>query len=458
MNPYREAALLLRGLRGTNEEAYQAALANLTEAQLRGVHACWQLHARSSQLRPAASRPIWLRSAGRGEGKTRSAAEENLDVAEDWGAAFRGILISRTIADVRDVMIQGESGLIACAQRRGYTVKYVANRGCVEFPGGGIAYVLSSEEPEKPRGYQSNYVWGDEIAKWKHALESFDNVLFGWRLKVPGGWRPRMILTSTPKPNPIMFRLFREPKYSRRVTVTFGSTRDNRDNLDPDSYEMFDSIYGGTRQGRQEMEGELLDGLGAVFEQDTIAQFRVDATPELARRVVALDPSITANEDSDAAGIVVVGSDWADTPHAYLLDDRTLETATFGQWARAAVDAFVDWNCDCVVAEVNQGGGGIEEAIQVAAAEKSRELGYEVVVPVRSVWARESKRARAEPCGALYERGRVHHVGHFKKLEDEITGWMPGMRSPNRMDALVHGITHLLLAEKASPGLAAYLS
>lgn len=447
----REAALLLRDIRAQSEEAFEEALGDLSDREISDIAKCWQLYAHKSQLRPNDGKPIWLVNAGRGYGKTRGASEYSLDTCEDWGPAFRGILCSKTIGDVRDVMIEGESGLQACAARRGYEIRYIPSQSKVVHPSGGIFHLCSSEQPEKPRGYQSNFIWGDEIAAWRNATQTYDNLMYGWRLPVPNA-RPLQVLTTTPRPNPIMFRLVRDKNWAKRITITVGRTAENRANLAPDAVELLEAVYLGTRLGRQELDGELLESFGAVVEQDTIAEFRVNTPPELTRRVVALDPSITAEEDSDEAGIVVVGCDDQRSPHGYLLDDCSLPMATFGMWARQSVIAFLDYDCDCIVAEVNQGGGGIVEAIDIAAAQIGKELGREIVVPVRSIWARESKKARAEPIGALYERGRIHHVGHFRQAEKELTGWIPGMESPNRMDAIVHGFAHLLLGEKPDVG------
>lgn len=459
MNYLREAARDLYHLRGEHGwDAVQVALEQMRDDEVDALLRTWQLWARPSQLRPEACRPIWLRMAGRGEGKTRSAAEDMCDFVEDWGDRFRGILCNKTIGDVRDVQIQGESGLEAICDRRKMRCRYVANRALVEFPDyGAMAHVLSSEKPDKPRGYQSNYIWGDEIAAWMNPIKVLDNLLFGWRLPVPHGGRPIAVFTTTPKPNPIMFTLAKSPQYENKVTISRGKMSDNAENLAPDAVELLESIYRGTRLGRQELDGELLETLGAIVDQDTIHRHRVRAAPPLRRRIVSLDPSITAKEDSDAAGITVLGSDDLAPPDAYLLADYTLEQATFKQWGRQTVIAFVEHDCDCVVAEVNQGGGGIVETIQTEAEQLSKELGREIVVPVRSVWAKESKQARAEPVGALYERGRVHHVGIFDAVEREFTTWLPGMASPNRMDSVVQGVAHLLTGEKEVGPLGAYI-
>lgn len=449
--PLRTAARALYNYRATvGPEQFNATLAQFGAGELQDLLSCWQLYARDSQLRPAGSKPIWLRMAGRGEGKTRSAAEETLDVCEDWGDQARIILCSKTLSDVRGVMIRGESGLEACAKRRGYEVSYVANHKTVYHPSGAQMFLTTAEKPNDVRGPQCNYFWGDEISSWRNAIETFDNLMFAWRLPAPGG--KKGVLTTTPKPNPIMFRLAKDEAFSQHVTISRGRTQDNAANLASDTLSLLESVYLGTRIGRQEMDGELLATLGTTVTQDVIHQHRVWSAPDLARRVVALDPSIDDKDDSDAAGIVVVGSDAQQHPHGYLLADYSMEQATFSMWARRAVEAFVTHNCDCIVAEVNQGGSGVVEAIQVAAESISQELEREVVVPVRSIWARESKRARAEPVGALYERGRLHHVGYFTSAEKELTTWLPGMDSPNILDAIVHGFSHLLLGDGAKVG------
>lgn len=426
----------------------------LDSRTLMELTSCWQLHARHNQIRPKLSKPVWMVSAGRGFGKTRLAAEETLDICEDWGKSASIVIASKTIADVRKVMIGGESGLVACAERRGYQMRYVPSHSMVYHPGGGVLYLVTAEKPDMARGLQCNYFWLDEVSSWQNAVETFNNILFSWRLPCPGG--KRGIITTTPKPNPITQLLFK--KMDEQVTLTFGATRDNADNLDSGTVDLLESLYQGTKLGRQELEGELLEGMGACVDLDTIHKFRRDKEPaDIVRRIVSLDPSITGEEESDEAGIFVLGVDGQPVQDAFILADYTLDTASWSEWARATVQAFVDFDCDCVIAEVNQGGHGVLEAIQVEATKMSQELGREIVVPVRPIWAKKSKKARAEPVGALYERGRVHHVGLYPKLEEELTEWIPGMPSPNRMDAVVHGVSHLLLGDKQIGPIGAYL-
>lgn len=406
---------------------------------------CWQLSAHEPQLRPTdAGRPIWLFVAGRGSGKTRAAAEDELDAAEDRGAAFVGQLVSKTFSDVKRVQIEGESGLMACAHRRGYSLDFQIGNQRVVHPNGATWQMFSAEKPDAPRGSQCNSAWLDEIAAWPEtkAIECFDNVMFAWRL--PGA-APRMTITTTPKPNPIMFRLLRSDALRNRIAITRDTTHSNRANLNPDAYATMCELYEGTSIGRQEMLGELLELAGPIVTQDVIHAHRVRHAAPLGQIVVSVDPAVTSKKDSDATGIIVVGADMQRPAHVYVLDDRTQQRAKWAEWGRAVVLAFDEWGAAKVIAEVNQGGEGIEEQIHESAEAYSAEVGREVVVPVVNVWAKQSKKARAEPVGALYERGRVHHVGELRQLEKELTNWVPGMPSPDRMDALVHGVWHLLL-------------
>jgi phage terminase large subunit-like protein len=432
-------------------DAFRRTCQALDPAFLLELTRCWELYARDSQLRPVDCKPIWTRVCGRGEGKTRSASENQLNYGEDWGPVLQGVLCSKTYSDVRDVMIEGESGMMACAERRGYKLRFDRSRGKLTHPSGACWYVATAEKKDGSRGYQSNSMWLDEIAAWpdKTAIDTLDNLMFTWRLPTPEGALPIIDITTTPKPCPVMFKIMKDEELRSQTTVVRGRTTDNAANLNPIAYRALLNLYEGTRKGRQELDGELLDILGPMIDQDTVHSFRVKRPPELDRIIVALDPCVTATDESDAAGIIVVGQRGDD---AYVLEDATLETATFADWSRTTVEMFDAWQADAVVAEINQGGTGIVEQIQTMAETIGAERGREIVVPVKPVWAKASKKARAEPIGALYERGRIHHVGHFKALEKEITGWIPGMPSPDRMDALVHGVWHLLLSDSPVAG------
>lgn len=459
MNPIREAAKILREYRArvSVDEFYQT-LAQVPADELQLLAGDWRLQARPKQLRPADCKPIWLVLAGRGFGKTRTGAEAQLDRAEDLGPEFSSILCSKTYGDVLTTMIHDpDSGLLACARRRGYDLRVVlGGRARVEHPAGGVWHLCTAEKPDGPRGLQTTDWWGDEIAAWRNANDVLNQIILGWRRQTKHGLQG--ILTTTPKPNAITRRLLTDPVMASRVTVTKGHTSENWENLHEDTRSVLTEFYAGTRLGRQELEAELLESEGTMATQDMIHMHRTGQPPHLPRRVVALDPSITAKEDSDEAGIVVVGSDGQDIQHAYVIADLSIGEATFSKWARAAVHAYLEYDCEAIIAEINQGGTGIVEAIEVAAKDIGQKLGRRLEVPVKTVWAKQSKKARAEPVGQLYEKGRVHHIGHHPKLEKEITTWMPGMDSPNRLDALVYGVTHLLLGDLPTATIEGYLS
>lgn len=442
----RDVAIGLRRLRASHGDGvFDAALDRIDPADLDLISRTWQIWAREAQLRQPDYLDIWLRSCGRGEGKTRAGSEERLDLMEDWGPQYAGMVLNKTIGDARKVNIQGPSGIMRCAERRGYTMRFVKHDRMVYHPLGGVLYIATPEAPDSPRGFECNDFWADEISSWVNAIETWGNILQAWRVPPPAGQRKRGLVTTTPKPNPIMFQLMTGKKYRSMVTVTFGSTEDNYSNLSPDQRDVVD-FYRGTKLGRQENEGELLSLAGATIDQDTIDQFRADRHPtDLVRRVVSVDPSIDSKATSDDAGIAVVGVDGQERAHAYILD--AYSEGDFRAWPRRVVESFLEHDCDCVIAEVNQGGGMIADAIQVAAEQIGLELGREIVVPVQSVWTKESKKARAEPVGALYERGRVHHVGVFSAAEKELSSWVPGMDSPNIMDAIVQGVAHVILGD-----------
>lgn len=465
----RAAALELRD---ASDDEIEHVLAQLEPEELEALTRTWQLAAHEYQLRPtvtvgAAVRipPIWYLNGGRGSGKTRAMAERRLDRGEDYGPSLRGLLAGPTLGDVRDVMIEGESGLIACAERRGYKVEYVANRKLVKHPTGARWLICTSEEPDGPRGKQSNDIWGDEPSSWKHAIAFFDNLMLGHRLK---GAPCEADFSSTPKPNPITRRFLRDRKWRARVAVTSGISAANYHNLSDTFRENLRALYEGTKLGKQELLGELLDDTGACVEQGVINRWRVPAVEpgQLWRKVVSLDPAATSKVDSDASGLVVVGSDAREYAHAYVLEDLTLESAPPPRVAEAAVDAWIRHGADVILYESNNGGEWIENAIRAAADARG------VSPEIESKWSAKAKQARFEPVGALYERGRIHHVGRmmaidpvegiergaaFLELEREATSWIPGEPSPNRLDALAQAVTYLLLGEDQIGPLSGYL-
>jgi phage terminase large subunit-like protein len=392
--------------------------------------------ARPEQLRPGTpgaklSRSdwhYWLVQAGRGFGKTRMGAE----TVREWvNGGYRLIhLVGATAADVRDVMVQGPSGLLSCFPPN-ERPEYEPSKRLITFPNGAIAKTFSADEPERLRGPACDAFWADELAAWRFAYDAWDNLMFGFRM----GDNPQGIVTTTPKPIKLLRDIIADP----HTVVTRGSTYANRSNL---SASFFDSIirkYEGTRLGRQEIEAELLEDLpGALWTRDMIGAVRISPQEVrwdlLTRIVVAIDPAVTAGENSDETGIVVVAL--ARSLHVVVLDDRSCRESPLG-WARIAVEAYKAYRADRIVGEVNNGGDLVEANIRAVAPE----------ISFRAVRASRGKAVRAEPVAALYEQGRVHHVGTFERLEDQMCSYVPGrhMDSPDRMDALVWGITELLI-------------
>ncbi|WP_204934379.1 DNA-packaging protein [Roseibium sediminis] len=419
----------------------QDALQSLSPQDIRFLLADWPLFAHAHQLPPPGSWSTWLMLGGRGAGKTRAGAEWIRSLA--LGPAGRSLLeagrialIGETYADVREVMIEGVSGILA-VHPKGRRPVWSPSRRRLEWQNGVVAQVFSSEDPEALRGPQFDLAWCDELAKWKHAEETFDMLQFGLRL----GTRPRQLITTTPRPVPILKRLTGQTD----TAVTHAATRVNAYNLAPTFLETVVARYAGTRLGRQELDGEMIDDRpDALWSREGLEACRVDgAPPTLVRIVVAIDPPATSGKRSDACGIVAVGL--SEEGRAYVLADRSRRQAKPTDWAAAAVGLWHGLSADCLVAEVNQGGEMVAEVI----------AGVDPAVPVRQVRATRGKYSRAEPVAMLYDQGKVHHVGPFPELEDEMadfgTSGLSGGRSPDRLDALVWAITDLMLGPKATP-------
>ena len=367
--------------------------------------------------------------AGRGFGKTRVGAEW---IREEVmaGRMRRVALVGPTAADARDVMVEGESGLLAVCDRYNWRPKYEPSKRRITFPNGAIATTYSAEEADRLRGPQHDGAWSDEVAAWSEP-EAWDMLQFGLRL----GTNPRQIATTTPKPVKVVKDLLKQ-EADGVVVVTRGSTYDNRANLAPSFLAQIIRRYEGTRLGRQELEGELLDDvLGALWTYSMIERDRVQEGPhelDWQRIVVGVDPAATNTEESSETGIIVAGIDIYGA--GYVLEDCSLRGTPL-EWARAAVDAYDRWGADRVVAEVNNGGLMVEQTLRTV-----REN-----LPVTQVRASRGKMTRAEPVAALYEQSRVHHVGGFPQLEDQMTSYDGTGESPDRMDALVWALTHLMI-------------
>lgn len=417
------------------EAFWSAVAAEIAASGRRAICAAmpgWTRFARVQQLPPPGGWRQWVMIGGRGSGKTRAGAEwvRAMALGEAPIAARahgRIALVAETLGDAREVMVEGESGL----RSLDWTAKPVfeATRRRLVFPNGAVAQIFSSEDPEALRGYQFEAAWGDEFAKWKHGEACFDNLQLGLRL----GRQPRALFTTTPRAMPLLKRLMAE----EGTVVTHMRTAENAANLAPSFVAAMEARYGGSRLGRQELDGEMLEAReDALFDRAAIDANRVRAAPELRRVVVAVDPPASSGARSDACGIVAAGA--AADGTIYVLADASRQGAKPPEWARAAVALYERLEADRIVAEVNQGGEMVEAVIRAVAPN----------VPVRSVRASRGKWIRAEPVAALYEQGRVRHAGTFPALEDEMTDFGPdglsGGRSPDRLDALVWAVTALV--------------
>ena len=409
------------------------AMGRLDAAQQGRVLDDWEFWARPNQLPPKGDWRIWLLLAGRGFGKTRSGAEF-VRARIEAGLASRVALVGPTASDVRDVMIEGESGLLAVASDDCRPI-YESSKRRLVWPNGAVALAFSADEPERLRGPQHDLAWCDELASWRYAA-SWDNLLLGLRL----GADPRAVATTTPKPN----KLVRDVLASPGTIVMRGSTFDNAANLAPSFLDSVVRRYRGTRLGRQELEAELLDDLpGALWSRDAIEAARVNAAPDLARIVIAIDPAVSSGEGADETGIVVAGL--THDGQVYVLDDLS-GRMTPRAWAVKAVAAYKQFAADRIVAEVNNGGDMVEAMLRSVAGD----------APFRAVCASRGKAVRAEPVAALYEQGRVHHVGGFATLEDQLCSFAADFdrgaagASPDRLDALVWAVTDLIANRDAA--------
>jgi phage terminase large subunit-like protein len=379
----------------------------------------WKLQAREEQIPPDGNWLVWMVQAGRGFGKTRAGAEATSHFLHEHPSS-RVALVGPTWRDVRDTMIEGESGLLAVLPPR-EVVKWNTSLGELTLRNGSKCFAYAATQPDRLRGPQHHFAWGDELAAWERA-ETWDVLLLGLRL----GKDPKVVLTTTPKPRAIVRAVLKHP---RCVTVR-GSTYDNIDNLPPDYAAAVLAQYEGSRMGRQEIMGELLEDVeGALWTLDDIDKARVPEAPDMLKVVVAIDP---AGGGADEVGIVAVGM--GKDRHGYVLADRSGHF-TPERWAKRAVDLYRELEADKIVVERNYGGDMVKATIQ--AVDKR--------VPISEVVASRGKRLRAEPISTRYEQGLVHHVGVFTELEDQMIQWTADTEdSPDRVDALVWGLTDVL--------------
>lgn len=382
---------------------------------------------------------IWLFMAGRGAGKSRSASEWIRDKARytNQGELRMG-LVARTAADVRDVLVEGESGILNVCPPSEKPL-YQPSKRKLTWPNGNTALCFTADEPDSLRGPNFHYVWGDEVAAWRQmpdaaGMTAFDNMRVATRL----GPNPQICLTTTPKRVELMRKLIKEAEDTGRVVVTRGKTADNSGNLSNAYLEGLMGVYGGTRMALQELMGEMLDDVdGALWKQENLDDFRTSVISlGLPLKVVGVDPTV-AERPGDECGIIVVAATNEREMYrrqAWVIEDCTIHGSP-ETWAQRVVDTARKWGAP-VVAEVNQGGALVRNAINA----------IDPAIPVYEVHSKVGKKLRAEPVALAYEQGRVHHMGFLAELETQMCTWIPGEgRSPDRVDALVHALTALMI-------------
>lgn len=407
------------------KERREKAIDDLSDEEALSLLYDWDFWAREGQLPPQTDWQNWLLLAGRGYGKTRTGAE----MVRKWvdEGVKRIALVAETPADARDIMIEGESGLLNIFPPWNEP-HYESSKRRITWNSGAMATVYSGYKPDQLRGPQHEKAWADELASWRYPRETWDNLMFGMRL----GENPQSVITTTPRPLSLLKELIEDED----TVVTRGTTYDNIQNLPEPFYKRIISKYEGTRLGRQELYAEILsDNPGALWNYEIIQH--VKTHPSLKRIVVAIDPEAENNPNSSETGIVAggVGVDG----YGYVLADKSVKASPNG-WAQRAVDLYDRLSADRIVGEVNQGGEMVEAVIR--SVDGGGNISY------NKVRASRGKKTRAEPVASLYEQGKVFHVGQFPELEDQLTTWEPGKKSPDRLDALVWLITELMLGEK----------
>lgn len=442
---------------------------NMTPKEWEALRWDWTAWARQGQLEPPGDWSVWLLMAGRGYGKTRAGAE--------WvrsqmcgptplspGKVRHMALVAETAADARDVMVKSSLGGILAVHPPDFRPTFVEGRRILEWPNGAIAHTYSAEDPEQLRGPEHDAAWSDELGKWRYADDTWDMLQFGLRL----GTNPRQLVTTTPRPIPLIRELLKG-EASGDTAVTRGSTYDNADNLAAKFLRKMNERYEGTRLGRQELHAELLDDVPGALWTSAMLDRRSDqnpkgagmrpgeALPDMRRVVIGVDPSGSAGEahdrkknsedDRDGANddIGIIAAGLGVDGDVYVLQDATCQEGPAG-WARQVVNTFDRQMADMVVGEANFGGAMVEYTIRTARRN----------IPYRAVHASRGKVVRAEPIAALYEQGRVRHVGSLTRLEDQMknmtsSGYV-GSRSPDRVDALVWAITDLVFGKSARGG------
>jgi phage terminase large subunit-like protein len=437
---FRPAPSLAERLAQMSANDRVSVLSQFSDEEIETLYHHWPFWARSNQSAPPGNWFCWLVLAGRGFGKTRMGVEwikglvegKSPLIAAD-GAPRRIALIAQTHSDGREVMIDGESGFLGNCKNH-FRPKFEASRRRLLWPNGVVAYLYSADEPDQLRGPQHYLAWGDELAKWKYGEACWSNLMFGLRL----GDNPRVAITTTPRPIPLLATIMEAPN----TIITRGSTFENSAHLSPGFIRQVKKLYEGTRLGRQELLGEILEDVpGALWTRELLDKNRLKKHGPLERIVVAVDPPVSVGPGADACGIIIAARG-ADDAY-YVIGDYTVQGETPNGWAKRALCAYGHFEADRMVAEVNNGGDLVESVLRQLAPQ----LSY------RAVRASRGKIARAEPIAALYERGLVHHVGSFSELEDELCHYTGenSEKSPDRLDALVWALSDLALGPKMDP-------
>jgi len=395
----------------------------------------WESIARPHQTPEHDDWLIWLLLGGRGSGKTRTGAEWVRKQVAVHGKS-RIALIAPTLGDAREVMLEGESGLLHI----GYPSErpqFSPSRRLLTWPNGALGHIFTAEDPDGLRGPQFDAAWADEFCAWSYPEETLSNLRLALRL----GDFPQLVMTTTPRPIPALKQLMQ----AKNILVSRGATADNADNLAPSFMAAMEEAYGGTRLGRQELGGEFIEDLeGALWTRDMLEAAYTPQYPECCKIIVAIDPPVTSGAQSDACGLIVAGRyGEGRNAKAFILHDGTVQGRSPEAWARAAIILAKGWEADYLLAEVNQGGELVSSVLNA----------MDPAIPIRTVHASRSKTARAEPVALLYEQGRVGHCGRFTALEDELAamGTDTFRKSPDRADALVWAVTELLLKSRPVP-------
>jgi phage terminase large subunit-like protein len=422
---------LASALAELSEDERRVALESLSPADLSILAFHWPLYARPDQLPPPGDWRTWLLLGGRGSGKTRSSAEA---VRAEIEAGRRGSI--GLVGPTSDTLRRDQAAALLSIAPPWCVPSHEPSQRRIVWPNGAVAYLLSSEEPDRIRGLNLDFAWGDELTSWANAPDVWSNLQLALRVPGPKGDAPRAVISTTPKRG----ALLRTIMQAESTAVTRSRTSDNASNLDAGALSHLMATYGGTSLGRQELDAELLDDVdGALWTRSLIEGARVKAAPEtLHRVVVAIDPSGGDGASSDECGIMVVGCVGSGKERQYyVLADYSAKMSP-DRWARAALSAYEKHNADKIVAERNFGGDMVRAVLLRAGAHTWR-------IRIELVTASRGKAVRAEPVVSLYEQGLVHHVGLLPQLEDQLCGWNPaeGGKSPDRLDALVWALTDL---------------